>query len=301
MRAHALGLCLCILALPAWAQLPPALDTLWPNADGLRWDYELTVVNHVLPDESFTVAASLQLSGTVETAGGTAQVLLGDHPVPAKPGTAPGSSPLLCAVWRARPDLRARIAARQGASRVAAAAWWPLLLHPGYFMKSATSIQMWQPDWDHPTWKYLEDDLLVGADFTLQLVPDLADDVFLHGTVEANDTPVTTDAGSFEHAVRMGYRIDYGWSVILDEALNVIGQYRSETLGHVHYVPGVGPVESLEDFIPYQEIDCSPGECPPEYTSQLGVSAETMGLALQGLPTAVAPASWSVVKSLYRD
>lgn len=301
MRIHAWQLCLCIVVLPIWGHAQPALDTLWPNEDGLRWDYEFTVGNHIFPGESFTAPASLQLSGTIETTGGTAQVLLGSHPVPAKPDAAPTLPPLLHAVWRARADLRPKIAARYGSRQPASPGWWPLMLHPGYFLKSASSIQMWQPDWNHPTWTHLRDDLSVGATFTQQLVPELADNVFLHGTVEANDAAVTTAAGTFLRAVRVGYRIDYGWTEGRDQNQNLIGQYRSETLGRVHYVPGVGPVESLEDFIPYQEIDCSPGECPPEWTGQLGASVETMGLALQGLPTAVAPASWSVVKSLYRD
>ena len=289
------------LLLPHFATAQPSLESLWPSTDGLRWEYQLTVVDLVSPDRNFTVPAWLQLSGTVETSGGTAQVLLGNHDVPPKAGAVPALPPIVRAVWRARPDLRARIVAFYGADRVAAtSSWWPLLLHDGYFMKSATSIQMWQPDWDHPTWTYLRDDLSVGAAFTHQLVPELADNVFLYGTVEANDATVATLAGTFEHAVRMGYRIDYGWSTGIDENGTWLGRFRSETLGHVHYVPGVGPVESLEDYVPFVEVDCDTLSCPGEWTDQLGDVFSSMTLSLQSEPTAIAPASWSEVKALYR-
>jgi hypothetical protein len=300
MRTPWLAAAACLL-LPHFATAQPSLQSLWPNADGLRWDYQLTVVNVVSPDHNFTAPAWLQLSGTVETSGGTAQVLLASHDVSAKAGAAPALPPIVRAVWRARPDLRARIVALYGADRVAAtAAWWPLLLHDGYLMKSATNIQMWQPSWDHPTWTYLRDDLSVGATFTHQLVPELADDIFLYGTVEANDATVVTQAGTFEHAVRMGYRIDYGWSTGISEGGTWLGRFRSETRGHVHYVPDVGPVELLQDFVPFVEVDCDTLACPGEWTGQLGETDESMTLSLGSAPTAIAPASWSAVKALYR-
>jgi hypothetical protein len=296
------------LAVAAWLLLPhvaaaqPSLDSLWPNADGSRWEYQFTFVDFVSPDQSFTGPAWLQLSGTVETSGGTAQVLLGGQDVPTEAGAAPALPPIVRALWRARPDLRARIVARYGADCVAATtSWEPLLLHDGYLMKSATSIQMWQPGWDHPTWTYLRDDLGVGATFTHQLVPELADDVFLYGTVEANDATVATQAATFEHALRMGYRIDFGWSTGISEGGTWLGRFRSETRGHVHYVPGVGPVELLEDFVPFVEVDCDTLSCPWDWTSQLNQIAESTTLSLRSEPTAIAPVSWSEVKALYRE
>lgn len=285
------------LLLPGAAFAQPTLDSLWPNADGLRWEYELVYTSTVDPD--FTTPAVLRLDGTVQTAGGIAQVLYGEHAVPAKARLGAANDPLLVALWRARPDLRAAIEARTGRSLEDAAIWWPLLLHDGYFMKNPTNIQMWQPDLDHATWTYLTDDLTVGATFTQQLVPELADNVFLHGTVEAIDATVATVAGTFEHAVRMGYVIDYGWSEAVDSDGQVIGQFRGETRGHMHFVPGVGPVEMLENFIPVLEADCTPADCPQELIDLLGVSVQTMTLSLSQV-VSVEQSTWSTVKLLYR-
>jgi hypothetical protein len=292
--------CFIILAMlsPAVALAQPALDSLWPNSDGNRWEYELTHTSPIQPD--FTSSAALWLQGTAETAGGTAQVLNADHTLPVQ-ASAALADPVLAAVWRARPDLRAAIAARTGVSLEGAATWWPLLLHGGYFMEGASSIQMWQPDWNHPTWTYLTDDLAVSSTFTHQLVPELADDVFLHGTVLAIDATVTTASGTFHDAVKMGYVIDYGWNEQLDELGNVIGLARSETRGHVHFVPGVGPVEMLEDFIQYVEIDCSPAACPQEWIDLLGVSTQTLALSLTNRVVPVTDVPWTAVKALYKS
>jgi len=167
-------------------------------------------------------------------------------------------------------------------------------------MKNTSNIQMWQPDWNHPTWTYMTDDLRPGATFTHQLVPELADNVFLHGTVEATDVPVSTVAGDFEHAVQIGYVIDYGWSEGTDPEGQPIGQFRSETRGHVHYVPDVGPVESLEDFLPFVEVDCGTQECPAEWTDLLGVSIATISLSLSQRPVGVEAVTWGRLKALYQ-
>ena len=289
--------CVSILAIlsPAVALAQPTLHSLWPNADGNRWEYELT---HTSPNEpAFTTPAALWLQGTAETAGGTAQVLHAEHAVPVPKGVAL-ANPVLAAVWRARPDLRPAIAARAGVAQAGPEVWWPLLLHNGYFMKGASSIQMWQTDVDHPTWTHLTDDLAVNATFTQQLIPELADNVFLHGTVLATDATVTTIVGTFEDAVRMGYVIDYGWGEWIDDQGNPLFRYRAETRGHVHFVPDVGPVEMLEDFIPFVEIDCASPPCPRE--GDLGVSFETLTLSLTNRVVSIAELNWGTVKSRYR-
>jgi hypothetical protein len=306
LRSALLGVFMlpCVLLLPiSGALAQPTLESLWPNADGLRWDYEISVTSHFGVGENFTAPAMMQLAGTAETAGGTAQVLVAGHGLGPGVAAAPALDPLLRAVWRARPDLRAAIAARYANPGVVEEppAWYPLLLHGGYFLKDPAKIQMWQPDWNHPTWTYLEDNLTPGATFTQRLVPELADNVYLHGTVEAVDATVTTQAGSYDHAVRMGYVIDYGLSQGTDPDGNPVGSFRSETRGHVHYVPEVGPVELLEDFLPFVEIDCGTDPCPPEWTDLLGESVQTVSLSLVREPVAVVARSWSEIKQLYRN
>lgn len=282
---------------PAISQ--PALDALWPNQDGLQWDFRISVQEIVTPLD-FAGEASLRFAGTVETAGGTAQVLEATHDLPAKPGVGPDLDPLLGSIWRARPDLRQALETRYGKTGKAGLNWWPLLLHGGSFMKSPASIQMWQEEWDHPTWTYLLNDLTQGATFTHQLIPEIADDVFLHGTVDAIDATVETVSGTFEHAVRMRYVIDYGWSTAVNDAGDEVGQFRGETRGHVHYVPNIGPVELLEDFVPFVEIDCSPDVCPSELSDLFGITVQSIQLSLTRATVGVASKSWTQVKALYQ-
>jgi hypothetical protein len=290
-RRHALAVALVLSPVAALAQ--PTLESLWPNPDGLRWEFEFRIIR-IMYGWDFTSPASLQLGGHVETPGGTAQVLHGNHDVPPDAGAVPVHDPLLRAVWQARPDLRAAIIARAHASS-GGPTWWPLLLGPGNFIKNVTNIQMWQPGVDHPTWTYLTSNLAIGATFTQQLIPEFSDDVFLHGTVTDIDVTVSTIAGTFEHAVKMTYRIEYGWSDVLPEP--PLTRSRWETHGHVHYVPDVGPVDMLEEY-KLLEIDCAPDPCPPEWQDRVGTSVQTITLSLTGTVSTEAR-TWSQVKSLY--
>ncbi|MBU0742022.1 hypothetical protein KKG45_12920 [bacterium] len=277
----------------------PTMDSLWPDEDGMRWEYRFHVFDHD-GDIDFTSPAHLQLAGTAMTPGGEAQVLLAEHASVPRPGrnAPPALPPLLLRIWRARPDLREEIERRYGgASR---SAWWPLFLHGGYFMKTADDIEMWQDEWPHRTWLYMEDDLTVGATFSMQLVPELADDIYLHGTVAAIDATVATPAGSFDDALKMDYLIDFGIQVATDEYGGVIGSVRGETVGHVHYVPGLGPVDMLEESIPYAWMDCGENDCPPEWEALLGVVVETNTLVLTRLPVEADAASWGAVKAMFR-
>ncbi len=302
MRSTIVGAMITLSALAVAASAQPTLDSLWPNDDGMRWEYEFSYEEADLPpyfeERSFTSSAFLQLDGTHPIPGGLAQVLRGEHgwvPGRAADGS-PALSPLLRAIWRARPDLRDRLAARPGAARQDGV-WWPLFLHPGYFVKTEQVIEMWQDDWDHPTWTYLEDDLSVGASFVHQLAPELADDIFLYGTVGAIDATVSTDAGVFTDAVRMDYVIDMGWNVVTDEQGDPLGRIRSEEIGHVHFGPNVGPLDMVQEYIFIAEIDCD--DCPPEWSDILGVPMVTQTLSLTSMPVANRSLTWSGVKALF--
>ena len=288
-----------LVAIAGTCLAQPTVDTLWPNADGLYWRYEFHVEGPWVPD--FTSPAYLALEGTTVTPGGTAQNLLAHHePIySTRLATAPELPSLLAAVWRARPDLRQDIESRYG-STGRDSYWWPTFLHDGYFLKSVTGILMWQDAWAHPTWTYLEDDLSVGAGFTFQLLPELADDVFLHGTVAAVDATVSTTAGVFTGAVRMDYVIDYGVRQATDEQGNLIGTVHPETRGHVHYVPGVGPVDMLEMYYPYLWADCGEEGCPPDVAGFVGVAVQIQTLTLSDAPVATTSATWGQVKAMYR-
>ena len=277
----------------------PALSDLWPNGDGTKWTYDFAGWD---TGSTWDGEATLTLAGTTNTSGGTAQNLVGWHDGPvAKPGLRLDS--LHRNLWLARPDLREAIEAkaRNHPNRVAAApTWHPLLLHPGFFMKLSNQIEMWQESLDHSTWIYLTRSLWVGAEFTYQLVPDLADDVFLHGTVESNSATVTTAAGTFDNAVKVAYEIDYGESVGTDETGQPWGTLVSKTVGHVHYVPDVGPVDTLEEFIPFASVDCGLLPCSQEILDQVGQVFLHMTLNLNAGPVGVEEKRWGAVKQLYQ-
>ena len=189
------------------------------------------------------------------TAGGEAQILLGDHgDIPAKAlADQPALGGLLHALWRARPDLRPQLE-RLAAAKGDKARWLPLLLHDGYFMKGTEAIRMWQETWNHPTWTYLTSDLTPGASFVQQLIPEIVDDVFLHGTVGA--VGVTRDHAGRDlrecraHGLpdRLGHRPGHR-----REPGTLIGETHSEIRGHVHFVPGVGPVDMLEESTAFRD------------------------------------------------
>lgn len=288
---------ICLVAGAAGAQ--PTMDSLWPAADGTRWEYQLHFIDYI-DDIDFTSPAYLQLSGTAMTPGGEAQVLLAEHDeVPdALRGSPSSLTPLLARIWRARPDLREAIAMLPKDARQAY--WWPTFLHGGYFMKGADDIQMWQDTWLHPTWTHLENDISVGATFVLQLVPELVDDIYLHGTVAEIDAAVTTPAGTFMSAVRMDYLVDLGVAVLGDEQGNLIGTHHGEVAGHVHYVPGVGPVDMLEEWTPFIWLDCGEEDCPPDLEALVGVVTNTYSLELTRLPVSNESATWGEVKAVYR-
>jgi hypothetical protein len=286
----------CILAVAQGAWGDPLLESLWPSADGNTWIYDLVITDST---GTFQTQATMQLNGTVTTAGGPAQVLDSWHDLATyMPSDIAHLPPLLRSVWQARPDLRERILAKYP-PRTKETGWAPLLLHGGYFMKRPEIIEMWQPYWDHSTWTYLKTPLTVGAQFVHQLVPELADDVFLYGTVAALDATVTTSAGIFENTVKMDYLIDYGTSVLTDPAGIALGTFGSETTGHVHFAPDIGPVDLLEEFVPFTWLDCG-WDCPPEYVALVGVVVQTITMSLANGPSPVVGRSWASVKALYR-
>jgi hypothetical protein len=279
------------------AQVP--LAPLWPNDDGMRWDYDMHLTD-LIGDIDMDLDAFLALEGTTMTPGGEAQNLFSAHqdPFPGLTRSEPALPPILLMVWRARPDLRPAIEARYGGKDIIHP-WFPNFLHGGYFLKSAENIQMWQDTWLHPTWTYLEVPVTTGHSFTHQLVPEFADDIFLHGTVADTDAAVSTPAGDFTGAVKMDYLIDLGISKVVNEQGELIGTIHGEYTGSVHYVPDVGPVNLFEEHMPIVWADC-PGGCPPEIEDNIGVVTTTITMGLKALPVGVQHGSWGMVKSLYR-
>ena len=153
---------------------------------------------------------------------------------------------LLTRVAAARPDLRARLAARG----VRPAAGDPLVMSPyfihGYAWRKAPAWIGTYGDLDtFPAWKFLESDLREGSAFDVQLVRELADDIWLRAQV-GDHVAVAVPGGRVETGVRVYYVIDFGVSAQTNELGQVVGVYRPFDYGQVIWVPSVGPVLDVE-------------------------------------------------------
>jgi len=254
------------------------MSDYWPNADGLAWDYgrsylvlrsggatmfpsadlvprvSVAMVLPLLATDADTVSGStlanrfrMQFTGDIATRSGVlAQNLAeSDAGTPAMP--ARGSSELLARLAAARPDLRARIA-RLGVATPAGADDGPpnpLLIHGYAWCKTPAWIGTFGDVDTQIAWKFLESKVAVGDSFTCQLVPSLADNVFLFARVTRQvPAPAPWCAGS--GALEVVYVIDYGASEVTAGADDVLGWMRWFDYGRVLYVPGVGPVYDEE-------------------------------------------------------
>jgi len=300
MKRLAVIATLMICTSPAFASAQPTMDSLWPNSDGLRFEYLYHRIS-LMEDVDFTGEAYLGLEGYTTTAGGEAQVLVGEHSQEffLEKSPTPELPPLLASVWRARPDLRKAVETHCGA-KTRNGYWHPTFLHTGYLMKSADKVEMWQDEWSHSTWTYLDGEPVVGSSFTHQLVPELADDIFLHGEVTAVNATVETENGTYHNAVQVTYLVDFGVSTVLDESGVLIATTHSELRGHVHFVPDVGPVEMLQEYLPFIWLECGDDPCPEDLLRWVGQVTETMTLSLQHGPVATEMLNLGSVKALYR-
>jgi hypothetical protein len=323
----------CLLALAAICSLflaPPArawqMSDLWPNDDGHSWVY-YQIYREYLWEEPQTIEneARIYLDGYAEVPGGiTVQNLRIEviSPSPAVPSFAsapplsapvsrrsvswerapkPITDPFWRNLWWARPDLRAAIERRASSGEMATTAWPPgyyqVLISAPNYRKTADDIGAWRSDQEAmESWMWLVSDLTIGRTFDLQLIPDLADDVWLHATVSAWED-VTVPAGSFPGCLKVDYTIDYGISTCTNEQGIETGQMRSETVGWIDYAPLVGPVRTHEEFIP--EFELLWGSCFD--VDHPGEPSDEGSLELTSTPpTPVQPTTWGRLKTLYR-
>jgi hypothetical protein len=157
----------------------------------------------------------------------------------------PGDT-LLARLWAARPDLRETLRARGRdlPPEGRAALLQPLFLD-GYAWKSTEDWIGGYGDLDlELSWKYLDADLRPGTEFTVQLLPSVTDNVFLHARIlpaAAVDTPT----GRFE-VVRCLYLVDYGVGAHTDDSGVLSGYAQRMSYGTIDYAPGFGPVAAYE-------------------------------------------------------
>lgn len=132
----------------------------------------------------------------------------------------------------------------------------PILVHGYAWEKTRDWIGTYGDIDQALAWKFLESDLGTGHEFSFQLVPSLADDVYLHCKVLRTFT-AHTRLGSFEDSIECLYVIDYGIHATMPGVVGEAAEYtRTFDYGSVIYSPGIGPVYSYERALLY------PGEQP---------------------------------------
>jgi len=290
------------LASPTLAQ-SPTMDALWPNEDGRSWrydqHYESFDVNQLVLDNQIRIF----LDGTTVAPNGIQAQYLRQEviagPVAATALAALVPDEFLRRVYEARPDLQQKILnslADSPCPAYAPAGSYAVLLNGEFaYRKTAQEIAAWRCNLaDTRSWLWLVSDLTIGNTFTLQLIPDLASNVFLHGRIAAIES-ATVPAGTFDDCVRVEYVVDYGTTECVDDGGAVIGTSRSETRGYIHYGPLVGPVQSYEEFIRFAEAT---GTCAaPEDIGRVFARA-TLRLNSQTVP--VTRTTWGRLKAAYR-
>lgn len=227
--------------------------------------------NHPIGDSVETIRACYEQEfdgDTVSHSGAAGQNLREtlyplDGPAALSGGGSP-SSPFLQHLYIARPDLRRalentagpalagmREVCEGGACALMSGCFsieCPILLH-GYVWEKTDEWIGTYGDVDLLlAWKFLEADLSPGHEFTHQLVPGLADNVFLHCRI-LGETSIETEALDFEMALECLYLIDYGITWYASIGGEPIGCCRMFDYGTVTYVPEVGPVSSYERLL----------------------------------------------------
>jgi hypothetical protein len=303
-RLRLLAAAALLASLPSSALAGSVLETYWPHEDGRQWLYDQHYEDLGPAPEVIDSQARLYFDGTTTAPIGiAAQMLKGSvASVPARAHRASDppvevTDPLLRNVWIARPDLRdqiVRTSVEQPCVSQGIAGWYPLLLTGDLaYVQTATQIGAWRCDLANTqAWLWLTSNLTPGHTEMLQLIPDLADDVILYVTVAGFEN-ATVPAGSFVNCLHVDYRIDYGESECTSSTGDPLGTFRSETTGFVRYAPGVGPIESYEQFMQIQVTgDCGAGV---PVGTPLGIG--TLKLNAPSVPAHAA--SWGEVKAAY--
>jgi hypothetical protein len=264
---------------PVNGEAMPTLDNIWPNADQTEWTFYFRRITanewpqgwyptpedvpplptwdqvKVYLSESITADSLSWSEGTYRmwfdgerttAAGVTAQNLLVD--IAAVGGTRadlppPGGPRAELArrlsLVRQRPDSRTELV-----EPIAQ----PLFIHGGAWKKTHYWIGTYDDESRDPAWKFLTNDLKPGSEFTHQLIPDLADNVFLHGRVDRRFDYVT-GKGIIHNCLECYYLIDYGLSEVYTVEGQVLGFQRWFAYGRVVYAPEIGPLSCLERTI----------------------------------------------------
>jgi len=202
----------------------------------------------------------LQFSGSITTQSGVTRQNLQEtleqgaatSSITISSATGPAVPQFLALLRRARPDLAKNmdriapsVATHAVVTQAAANVFFPTLIHGYAWEQTDQWIGTYGDLNQQIAWIFLTPDLQPGSEFSIQLVPDLAPDVFLHARVLSWKS-VETETGIFHRALEVAYLVDFGVDEITDVDGNTLGYNRSVLFGTVDYAVGVGPVRSYE-------------------------------------------------------
>lgn len=262
----------------------PTLANIWPHADGTSWVYDGQLALYPGPEVSETPAelpsmaelhAALQdpvpgqpdsldtglyrlaFAGNLTTDSGmTAQDLTETWYVEAAPSKSLWAAPadrdrdFLRLLAGARPDLRVKMASLYGLGpeepgKVLPPGHDPYFLSAYAFAYEDSGYYGYGDLDQRHAWAYLAGDLSVGSEFSIQLVPALADDIWLYGRIWSVGT-YAQDGHTWTNAVEVMYLVDLGLQEEVDENGDPLGYSRPLMYGVTVFVPEVGPVACLE-------------------------------------------------------
>lgn len=295
----------CVDCPPPTEAPDPTMANIWPHDDGTAWTFDIEyreVLPPADPDKAGEIPsmeelhAALQdtLAGEVLGEGDglfrfafdgmvtteseatgqnvveTIYVEMPGRPVNSGNGNNSGMDPVLAMIARARPDLRSKILARYGLDEKALDELFPPMFLGGYAFAYEDTGYFGYGDLDQEhSWVYLEGDLSVGSEFSLQLVPSLADDIWLYGQVWSI-ADQTVGGRTFENVVEYMYLIEMGETEIADDNGNALGSAFPYNYGYTFYAPEVGPISGVERHVPNPEIPPAEPELPiAEYVLDL--------------------------------
>ncbi len=133
----------------------------------------------------------------------------------------------------------------------------PYLIHGGIWEKNDEWIGTYCYIDTNLCWKFLEEDLAPGNEFTHQLIPALTDDTFLHCKV-LRMTNIRMDGHVYPNALECVYILEYGPFAFRTPSGDPYGWCRLYDYGVVIYAPTVGPIYSYERVL----VEAGDGESP---------------------------------------
>ena len=278
-----------------WGPVPPPIPDYWPTPEevpGIPTMEELEDLlrNQPIGDVIGTAGAEYRLvfaGDTTTSSGAVAQNLretfTSDQGAGNLAAGTPAGNAFLARLSLARPDLAEKIKTeypgfavgiddpREAVSSAGPGAalfemiFEPNLVHGYAWEKTGEWIGTYGDVDQALAWKFLESNLRPGHWFVFQLVPSLADNVFLHCKILRTLT-VNTPQGSYANSLECLYAIDYGCYIVTDEFGSELGYWRSFDYGSVIYSPGIGPVYS------YERVMLFPGNPPSIGMGDLEIS-----------------------------